>query len=139
MVSKKIRASILEDIKKIQSSLKEKNEIQRGVIDLQLIGIIDMLKKHVLDKQKKLEDFIKRLDELTDDKVTTSLLDTLYIQLEEIGEDYTALLKFEAESKFTSLDAKYLEVLLQISNRLGELTVRLQSIEEALNSAVEND
>ena len=139
MSSDKIKDHIFDEIEKIQNSLREKNVAQRDAIDLQLIGIINMLKKHVLDKQKKLDDFIKRLYELTDDDVAIGLVDTLDSQLGEIGDDYAALLKFEAESKTASIDAKYLEVLLEICSRLGQLILRLQSVEEALDSAVENN
>jgi len=138
MVSKKIKASILEEIRKIQNSLKEKNDAQRGAIDPQVIAIIDMLKKHVLDKQKKLDVFIKRLYDLTDDDVATGLFNALDDQLVEIGNDYDAVLEFELDNTTTSLDAKNLEVLLQIGYRLSQLIVRLQSIEQALNSAVED-
>lgn len=127
-----VKKSILKDIEKIQNGLKEKNDAQRDVIQNQLINLIDLLKKHIIDKQNKLDRYIDRLQQLTKDKVACSLLDTLDNQLKETGNDYTNVLKFEAEDKTLSSDPKNLGVMIEISSRLYNAISKLETIEDTV-------
>ena len=127
-----IKKSILEDIEKIQNGLKEKNDAQRDVIQNQLIGLIDLLKKHIIDKQNKLDRYIDRLQQLTKDKMACSLLDTLDNQLKETGDDYANVLKFEAEDKTLSSDPKNLGVMIEINSRLYNAISKLETIEDTV-------
>ena len=127
-----LKKSILEDIEKIQNGLKEKNDAQRDMIQTQLRGLIDLLKKHIIDKQNKLDRYIDRLQQLTKDKVACSLLDTLDIQLKETGEDYAKVLKFEAEDKTLSSDPKNSGIMIEINSRLYNVVSKLEIIEDTV-------
>ena len=137
MVSKKIKSSILGDIERIQSSLKEKNEAQRSAIYLQLVNVVDMLKKHIIDKQISLDKYITKLEDLTEDKIAKSLISSLNLDLNDIGDDYANLLKFESETKSGLSDIENIVIMLQISSMLSILVLRLQSIEITLNEVVD--
>ena len=126
------KKSILEDIEKIQNGLKEKNDAQRDMIQSQLISLIDLLKKHILDKQNKLDRYIDRLQQLPKDKMACSLLDTLDSQLKETGDDYTNVLKFEANDKTPSSDPKNLGVMIKINSRLYTAISKLETIEDTV-------
>ena len=130
--SRTIKKSILEDIEKIQNGLKEKNDAQRDVIQNQLRGLIDLLKKHILDKQIKLDRYIGKLQQLTKDKIACSLLDTLDNQLKETGNDYANVLKFEAEDKTLSSDPKNIGVMIEINSRLYKAISKLETIEDTV-------
>ena len=127
-----LRKAILEDIEKIQNGLKEKNDAQRDMIQAQLRGLIDLLKKHIIDKQNKLDRYIDRLQQLTKDNVACSLLDTLDSQLKETGDDYTKVLKFEGDDKTPSSDPKNSGVMIEINMRLYKVVSKLEIIEDTV-------
>jgi hypothetical protein len=133
MKSKKDRKAVLDDIASLRSSIKEKNDTQRDTIRLQLVSVIDMLKKHILDKQNKLDKYIEKLKSLTNDEVALGLLDTINSELGDSGLKYQSLLKFEAEDKTQTSDAENLDVIIEICSRLSKIVLQLQKIEDILN------
>ena len=137
MVSKKIKESILDDIKNIRSGLQEKNDAQRGAISLTLTNIVYMLKKHIIDKQTLLEKYIEKLHDLTDDGIAKSLLDSLIFDLQKSGSDYAKILTFESETKIGLSDMENIDIMLQISSKLSKLVLKLQSIEVTLDEVVD--
>ena len=127
-----MKKSILEEIEKIRGGLKEKNEVQRDAIDYDLRGLIEKLKKHVIDKQNKLDRYIERLEQLTKDKVACSLLTALDLQLKEAGEKFTEVHKFESDSKTLSSDPENLGEMIEICSRLYQVVSKLQTIEDTV-------
>lgn len=133
MVDKRsMRKSILEDIQKIQDALKEKNEVQRDAIDYDLRGLIEKLKKHIIDKQNKLDRYIERLEQLTKDKIACSLLNTLDLQLKEAGEEFANIHTFESDSKTLSSDPENLGVMIEMCSRFYQVISKLQTIEDTI-------
>jgi len=109
----------------------------RKKIDELNITLIDLLKKHIIDKQNKLDRYIEKIQELTKDKVACSLLDTLDRQLKDTGSDYTTVLTFEAEDKTLSSDPKNLGVMIEINSCLYKVISKLETIEDTVEDIMQ--
>ena len=131
-----IRKATLEEIKKIQNGLKEKNEVQRDAISYDLVGLINKLKKHVIDKQNKLDRYADRLHHLTKDKVACGLLDALNFQLQNAENEFLDIHKFERNDKTLSTDLKNLGVMIEICSKLYQVISKLQTIEDAVEEVM---
>ena len=136
MVSKKVKQSIVEELKKIRGGLNEINSVQQTAIEYELINLINLLKKHILDKQNKLDKYIDKLEELTNDSVAKGLLETITYELSSTGNEYATILKFESENKKPTSEVENLDVMLTICHKLFQLILRLEKIEEFLDFKV---
>ena len=130
------RKAALEEIKGIQNGLKERNEIQREAISCDLSGLIDKLKKHVIDKQNKLDRYVDQLHHLTKDKVACGLLDALDFQLQDAEKEFSDIHKFESNDKTVSADPKNLGVMIEICSRLYQVISKLQTIENTVEEVM---
>jgi dGTP triphosphohydrolase len=133
MKSKKDKISALDSIKKIRDSLNEKKSAQRDAIHYELIHLENLLKKHVLDMQKKLDEYSKQFDLITDDKIAKNLLERITMELNDIGDDYAELLKFENNEKTPTKDLENLKVIHTICSRLFKIISNLQKINDVLD------
>ena len=133
MVSKKFKESIIEEIIRIRSGLQEINTVHQSAIENELIHIINLLKKHILDKQNKLDKYIEKLEQLTNDKIASGLLVSVTIEMSSIGYGYAEILNFEATNKIPSSEVENLGILMTISSKLFQLIEKLEKVEGILD------
>lgn len=124
-----------EDVQKIREGLDETNGAHQPAINQQLDGLVNMMKKYIIVKQTKLDKYLKKLSERTNDDVAVGVLENINMQLNQTGEKYAAVLKFESEKKPTT-EAGEMEYMIHTSSELSQLVLELQKIEDILNTCV---
>ena len=133
MPSKKER--IADEIRDIRLGLNEINTARQPAIKLQIDSAVNMLKKYIIDKQTKLDKYICKLQEMTQDEVANGLLKTITFQLNTIGNKYAKLLKLEGETE-TSTELEEIVLEIQIGHELTDLLAELQIVEDILNTHI---
>lgn len=124
---------IIDDIQKIRNGLEEINGAHEPAINQQLDGIVNAMKKYILAKQNKLDKYINKLQDLPNSKddIGTSLLESIYLQLNKTGTQYADILKFENETRSQN-ELENMDSTTQICSKLNQLIQELQTIEDTL-------
>ena len=129
------KEKLIGDVKEIRAGLKEINNAHQPAINQSLDGIVKQLEKYLLVKQTKLENYVEKLRKMTNDEVANGLLDTVLSQLSDIGTAYSKILKLQGQTK-TPSELEDTEFTLRIISEIFQLILKLQMIEEILNTHI---